>query len=320
MHYQQQRRFALCKFTVQSSALYFLRVNVPHNLLTTDIDMRVKSIFSSNLFRDKVAIVTGGATGIGAAIANELCYLGCNVMIASRNTERLKAAANAMTNNSELRGKASYVKCNIRSESDVKTLTQTTLERFGKIDYLVNNGGGQFISPAEHISVKGWNAVIETNMTGTFYCSKQVYLDWMSKNGGAIVNITADNWRGIPGMAHTSAARAGVDNLTKTLSLEWAENKVRVNSIASGVIDSSTARANYAEPEMFDNTIKQIPASRLGLPEEISSCVCFLLSPAAEYITGETLKVDGGGSLYGSFLDAILRHIKRSGRSTKRSK
>lgn len=280
----------------------------------------VKTIFAKNLFKSKVAIVTGGATGIGAAIAHELCYLGCNVMIASRNQERLQSAVEKMRNNKNLNGEVSFVKCNIRYESDVKLLVQTTLEKFGRIDFLVNNGGGQFISSAENISAKGWRAVVETNLTGPFYCSKQVYLEWMSQHGGAIVNIIADMWRGIPGMAHTSVARAGIDNLTKTLSLEWAEDGVRVNSIAPGAIISPTARANYAGSYEMNDFSNQIPAWRLGRPEEISSAVCFLLSPAAGFVTGETLKVDGGGSLYGCMSESILKYAKLADIKRKSSK
>lgn len=172
----------------------------------------------------------------------------------------------------------------------------------GRIDYLVNNGGGQFVSPAEHITTKGWKAVIDTNLTGTFLCSREVYRSWMKENGGAIVNIVADMWKGFPGMAHTGAARAAVDNLTKSLAIEWAENGVRVNSVAPGVIFSESAVANYKElgPQIFKGYVSKIPAKRLGVPEEVASVVCFLLSPAASFISGETVKVDAGQSLYTS--------------------
>lgn len=260
--------------------------------------MAVRSVFATNLFADKVAIVTGGATGIGAAIAHELCYLGCNVMIASRKVERLKEAEEKMKNNERLVGKVASTQCNIRKEQEVKELMETTIEKYGKIDYLVNNGGGQFMSSAENITEKGWHAVVETNLTGTFYCCKQAFLAWMGDHGGVIVNIIVDMWKGYPFMSHTSAARAGVDNLTKTLSLEWANRGIRINSVAPGTIYSPTAAANYPDPTLFDRAVAIQPTGRLGKTEEISSAVCFLLSPGASFITGETLKVDGAQSLY----------------------
>lgn len=263
----------------------------------------IRSIFTQTLFTNKVAIVTGGATGIGAAIAKELCYLGCNIMIASRKEMRLKEAAIAMRNAEELKGDVETVKCDIRKEEDVKNLMTATLKRFGKIDYLVNNGGGQFTAKVQDISLKGWNAVIDTNLNGTFNCCKYAYLSWMQDHGGAIVNISADVEKGCTIMPHTGAARAAVNNLTKTLSLEWAKNGVRINTVAPGVIYSPTAVANYPDGErMFQNISKLQPTCRLGKPEEVSSAVCFLLSPAASYITGEILKVDGAQSLHVTFI------------------
>uniref|UniRef100_A0A8C5QP08 Peroxisomal trans-2-enoyl-CoA reductase n=1 Tax=Leptobrachium leishanense TaxID=445787 RepID=A0A8C5QP08_9ANUR len=270
-------------------------------------NMAASSVFSPGLFRHKVAIVTGGGTGIGKAIAAELLGLGCRVVIASRKLERIKEAANDLQANISPSNPSivTALQCNIRKEEEVENLVKSTLNLYGRIDFLVNNGGGQFPSPVELISPKGWNAVIETNLTGTFYCCKAVYNAWMKEHGGAIVNIIADMWKGFPGMAHTGAARAAVDNLTKSLAIEWAHTGVRINSIAPGTIFSQTAVENYKDmgPSLFQNYIPRIPAKRLGLPEEISPMVCFLLSPAASYITGETVKVDAGQSLYHSHWD-----------------
>ncbi|XP_063284609.1 peroxisomal trans-2-enoyl-CoA reductase-like [Pelobates fuscus] len=264
--------------------------------------MAAPSVFCPGLFRHKVAIVTGGGTGIGKSIAAELLELGCSVIIASRNGDRLKEAAKELTikmspsNPSVL----TPLQCNVRREEEVESLVKSTLDLYGRIDFLVNNGGGQFRSPSEAISSKGWNAVIETNLTGTFYCCKAVYNAWMKEHGGSIVNIVMNMWKGFPDMAHSGAARAAVDNLTKSLAIEWAHNGVRINSIAPGTIFSQTAVENYKDyrPHLFQNYISNIPAKRLGLPEEISPMVCFLLSSAASYITGETVKVDAGQSLY----------------------
>ncbi|XP_059821971.1 peroxisomal trans-2-enoyl-CoA reductase [Hypanus sabinus] len=248
---------------------------------------------------------TGGGSGIGAAVAAELLALECNVVIASRKIERLREAAEqfsaALVDSNP--AKVTPIQCNIRKEDEVRNLMQKVLEFHGRIDYLVNNGGGQFISPAKHISTKGWNAVIDTNLTGTFLCCREAYCSWMKENGGAIVNILADMWKGFPGVSHTGAARAAVDNLTKSLAIEWADSGVRVNSVAPGTIFSESAVANYKEhgPQVFRSYVPKIPAKRLGVPEEVRSpVVCFLLSPAASFITGETVKVDAGQSLYQS--------------------
>ncbi|EMP26690.1 Peroxisomal trans-2-enoyl-CoA reductase [Chelonia mydas] len=232
------------------------------------------------------------------------CKMGCNIVIASRKLDRLQAAAKELAAkiSSSNPVKVTPIQCNVRREEEVEALVKSTLDLHGRIDFLVNNGGGQFPSTAEAIRSKGWNAVVETNLTGTFYCCKAVYNAWMREHGGAIVNIVADMWKGFPGMSHTGAARAAVDNLTKSLAIEWAHSGVRINSVAPGVIFSETAVANYKElgEEMFKNYIQKIPAKRLGIPEEVSPTVCFLLSPAASFITGETVKVDAGQSLYSS--------------------
>ena len=259
--------------------------------------MNVMSVFKPNLFLDKVGIVTGGATGIGAAIAHELAHLGCNVVIASRNEEKIKKAAEAMNSNPTVCGHVSAIQCNIRKDDQVVNLIEKTLEKFGKIDFLVNNAGGQFMCPAKDISQKGWHAVIDTNLNGTFLCCKHVFNKWMVNNGGAIVNIVVDMWRGFPGMSHTGAARAAVVNLTQSLAIEWISSGTRINSIAPGTIYSPTAAANYPT-DVFSEAIKIQPSGRLGTTEEIAGAVCFLLSPAAAFITGETVKVDGGQSLY----------------------
>ncbi|XP_076804125.1 peroxisomal trans-2-enoyl-CoA reductase-like isoform X2 [Clavelina lepadiformis] len=259
--------------------------------------MNIQSIFRSKLFAGKTAIVTGGATGIGAAITQELAHLGCDVVIASRNKDKLKNAAEEMNKNPRLFGKVFPIQCNIRKEDEVENLMKSTRQNFGKIDFIVNNGGGQFMSNAEAITAKGWHAVVETNLTGTFYCCKHAYKEWMKEHGGVIINIIADIWKGFPGFMHTAAARAGVDNMTKTLALEWAASGTRINCVAPGTIFSETAKANYPT-NVFEEAVKYQPTWRLGHPEEISAVVCFLLSPAASFMTGETVRVDGAESLY----------------------
>nr|XP_058156143.1 peroxisomal trans-2-enoyl-CoA reductase isoform X2 [Dasypus novemcinctus] len=261
-----------------------------------------KSCLAPNLLRNKVAIVTGGGSGIGKTIASELLSLGCNVVIASRKLDRLESAADELRASlpSSSQVQVTPMKCNIRKEEEVNNLIKSTLDLHGKIDFLVNNGGGQFLSPAALITSKGWNAVIETNLTGTFYMCKAVYNSWMKDNGGAIVNITMVCKNGFPRAAHSGAAREGVYNLTKSLALEWAKNGIRINCIAPGVVYSQTAFENYGDAanKVFDSMVAKIPAKRLGVPEEVSSIVCFMLSPGASYITGQLIEVDGGQSLY----------------------
>ncbi|ESO85705.1 hypothetical protein LOTGIDRAFT_183947 [Lottia gigantea] len=271
---------------------------------------KISSVFRNRLFKNKVAIVTGGATGIGKAITQELLYLGCNVMIASRNVEKLSKAVKEIEQSPYNKGCIDSVQCNIRKEEQVKSMISTTIDKFGKVDYLVNNGGGQFPSPADNISLKGWNAVIETNLTGTFLCCREAYNQWMKDNGGVIINIIADMWKGFPLMSHTGAARSGVDNLTKSLAIEWAHNGVRINSVAPGSsIYSDSAAANYGDAKIFEKCLHTVPANRLGTTEEVSAAVCFLLSPAATFISGETVKVDAGASLYQSMWN-IPEHNK----------
>ncbi|XP_040459692.1 peroxisomal trans-2-enoyl-CoA reductase isoform X3 [Falco naumanni] len=234
-------------------------------------------LLAAGLFRGRVAIVTGGGTGIGKAIAADLLALGCSVVIASRKFDRLKAAAEELNNTfSSMRpAKVTPIQCNIRKEDEllyqVEALVKSTLSLHGKIDFLVNNGGGQFASLSEAIRAKGWNAVIDTNLTGTFYCCKAVYNAWMQEHGGVIVNITAAVRNGFPGMSHTGAARAAVNNLTKTLALEWAHSGVRINSVAPGLVFSETAVANYGEQgtAMWLKSIPKVPAKRSAVPEEI---------------------------------------------------
>ncbi len=254
-----------------------------------------QSIFRNDLFQDKVAIVTGGGTGIGLCIAEELARCGARVVIASRKMERLIPAAKGLSR--DYSAEVIPMQVNIRELAAVELLFDQVLEKFGKVDFLVNNGGGQFMTPAAAISERGWKAVIDTNLNGTWNMCSTAYHKYMQKHGGKIVTIVADMWRGFPGMVHTGAARAGIANMAQTLAVEWAANNIQINCVAPGTIISSGMN-NYPDG-MVDAAWRVIPAKRLGKPEEIAAAVCFLLSPMADFISGETLKVDGGGSLWG---------------------
>jgi NAD(P)-dependent dehydrogenase (short-subunit alcohol dehydrogenase family) len=258
--------------------------------------MSGSSIFRPGLFDGCVAIVTGGATGIGLTIAEELVQLRAKVVIASRKMQRLRVAARGLS--AEYGGEVLPVACNVRRREEVDALFDQTLARFGRVDFVVNNGGGQFPSPAEQITEKGWHAVIETNLTGTWNMCQVAAQKWMMQHGGRIVTIVADMWDGFPGMAHTGAARAGVVNLTKTLAVEWARFDILVNAVAPGVI-LSTGMHNYP-PGLPEIARSQVPLKRLGRCEDVSSAVCYLLSPGGSFVSGETIRVDGAGSLWGS--------------------
>jgi citronellol/citronellal dehydrogenase len=257
--------------------------------------MRYASVFRDGLFADRVAVVSGGGSGIGRCIAHELAALGATVVLAGRDPDKLARVREEIAEDG---GRADAVPCNIREESDVVRLFETALARHGRLDFLVNNAGGQFIAPAEAIATKGWRAVVETNLTGTFLMCREAHRQRFAAHGGAIVNIVADMFAGMPMMAHSGAARAGVVNLTRTLALEWAQHRVRVNAVAPGVILSSGMK-NYPEPvqQALSGLGAQIPGARLGTESEVSAAVVFLLSPAAAYVTGDTLRVDGGSSL-----------------------
>lgn len=256
-----------------------------------------RSIFRQDLFDGQTILVTGGGTGIGRAIAHELASLGATIIIAARKRERLEETAAEIQ---QAGGKCAHYTVNIRNEEAINAMFDELLSEHKELHGLVNNAGGQFPSPAENINQKGWHAVTETNLTGTFLMSKTAYNRTLNKTHGSIVNIVAEMWNGFPGMAHTGAARAGVVNLTKTLAIEWAKDGVRINSVAPGVIHGhGITQYDPAFVKSYLNEAKKdIPARRLGTESEISAAVTFLLSPAAGYITGETVKVDGGSSLW----------------------
>lgn len=261
------------------------------------------SIYRKDLFQDQVALITGGGSGIGLRTARELAMLGARVYICGRNQEKLSAAKHTTQDRDGL--ELHDIVCNIRNLDEVAQMCETIVNEAGHIDLLVNNAGGQFPTPAEKISANGWNAVIDTNLTATFAVSQAVFTQAMKSqrpdqaHPAVIVNVLMDMYSGFPLMAHSGAARAAVDNLTKSLAHEWAEFGIRVNAVAPGVIESSGL-------ETYDPQFRQAVfdmgrfsmANRLGTEAEVAAGILFLLSPAASYITGETMRIDGGSSLY----------------------
>ncbi len=254
--------------------------------------MPYSSIFRADLFKGQTVIVTGGGSGFGRCMAHELTSLGASVALVGRSAEKLDHVANEITEDG---GKVTTHVADIRDEEAVTAAIAAILEAHGRIDGLVNNAGGQFIQPLRDMKIKGWKAVVETNLTGGFIVAKQVFLQWMEANGGSIVNIIADIWGGWPGSAHSGAARAGMLSFTESAACEWAASGVRVNAVAPGWIESSGV-ANYPveHQELFRSWRKHVPLRRLGTESEISAAVTFLLSPGSAFTTGSYIRVDGG--------------------------
>lgn len=256
--------------------------------------MGYRSVLHPDIFKNCTIIVTGGGSGIGRCTAHEVASLGANTILIGRNKEKLERVQQEIIEDG---GLAHYYSCDIRNETDVIELITTIVNTYGDIHGLVNNAGGQFPSPLEKISKNGWDAVINTNLTGGFIMAREVFKQSMSKHGGSIVNIVADMWGGMPGMGHSGAARAGMANFTQTAAYEWGHAGVRVNAVAPGWIASS-GMDTY--PDDFKVVLKSLPKAvplgRLGNEAEISSSLCFLLSDAASYISGTVIRVDGAAS------------------------
>jgi citronellol/citronellal dehydrogenase len=279
-----------------------------------------RSVFQPGLFAGKVVIVTGGGSGIGRCTAHELAALGAAVAIVGRKLDKLDGVRAEIE---AAGGVCSSHACDIREEEAVRTTVSAVLQRHGHIDGLVNNAGGQFPAPLATISAKGWDAVVRNNLTGGFLMARECVTQWMmltpgrgvprpppegadnrlgggpapvvaspAINGGAIVNIIADIWGGMPGMGHSGAARAGMLNFTETAALEWAP--IRSNAVAPGWIASS-GMDQY--PPAMRETIRGmkdlVPLRRLGTESEVSAAIVFLLSPAAAFISGACLRIDG---------------------------
>jgi citronellol/citronellal dehydrogenase len=249
------------------------------------------SVFAKGLFTGKVMLVTGGGSGIGRCVAHELAALGAHVVLIGRKLEKLQAVADEIRQDG---GAAGMQVCDIRDEDAVRQTVATVVAEHGRIDGLVNNAGGQYLMPLEAISAKGWDSVLATNLTGGFLMARECYVQSMSKHGGAIVNMLADIWGSMPGMGHSGAARAGMLSFTETAAVEWAGKGVRVNAVAPGYIASSGMDKYPTELAPMLREIPQtIPLGRFGTESEVSAAIVFLLSPAAAFISGSTLRIDG---------------------------
>ena len=259
--------------------------------------MQHPSDFRPGLFNGNVMLVTGGGSGIGRATARELAALGAKVVIAGRKPEKLEAVA---AERRAADGLVDTLVCDIREEDQVKATLAELLGRHRRLDGVVNNAGGQFPSQLEKLSKNAWEAVIRNNLTGTFLVAREAVNQYFAEHGGRIVNVLADFRNGMPGMGHSGAARAGVDNFTKTASIEWARFGVRINSVAPGIVDSS-GLDNYdpAFAAKIRSSQGKIPLKRFATESEVAATIIFLLTPAAGYITGALIPIDGGLSLRG---------------------
>jgi NAD(P)-dependent dehydrogenase (short-subunit alcohol dehydrogenase family) len=257
-----------------------------------------QSMLSEGTLKGKVAIVTGGATGLGKAMAIEFARLGADIVIASRNHKNLERAASEI---SRLNPKVIFVQTDVRYPDQVENMVTKAVTEFGKIDILVNNAAGNFRVPSLEMSVNAWNTVVNIVLHGTWYCSQAVAKQMVKqKMGGAILNVGSTHVEsGNPGTAHSTAAKAGVLALTKTLAVEWAPHHIRVNYIAPGPIEGTGAAAKlWSTPELEEEVLKRIPMGRMGTPQEVANLASYIVSDYADYVSGASFLLDGGGHLY----------------------
>lgn len=254
-------------------------------------------MFIPSLLKGQVAIVTGGGTGIGLAIAKRLGGLGARIVIGSRNSENLERGSADL----RLAGLDPLaVQVDVRKPEQVDEMVARTVRHFGHIDILINNAAGNFVCRAEELTPNGWNAVIGIVLTGSFLCSRAVGRHLIGRGaGGSIVSILANYvWTGSAGTIHSAAAKAGVMSMTQTLAAEWAPHNIRVNAVAPGPVESPGAASQlWNTPEAVQRITDMVPLKRWGQPAEIADAVTFLVAPGSSYITGEILTVDGGAWL-----------------------
>lgn len=252
--------------------------------------------------KDKIAIITGGSSGMGKDIAMTYARHGAKVVICGRSMERLQPVVEEIQ---QAGGVARAFECDVREPERVNDMVQFTIDEFGQIDILVNNAAGNFVVRSEDLSVNGWRAVENIVLNGTWYCTQAVGKHMIeSGNGGQILNMVATYaWTGSPGVVHSASAKAGVVAMSKSLAAEWGHHGIRVNCIAPGPIeDTGGADKLWPNEKVKEAILRGIPLRRLGKKEEISNLALFLVSDYAAYITGDVITADGGASLNQGFL------------------
>ena len=248
-------------------------------------------------FNGKVAIVTGGGSGLGRAMAVELARLGAAVVVAGRRAEALEETARLIAGKG---GRAHAQPTDVRDPEAVEGLIAAAVEQFGRVDVLVNNAAGNFVVKAEDLSPNGWRAVVGIVLDGTFLCSRAAGRRMIEQGeGGAILSVIASYaWTGGPGTVHSAAAKAGVVNLTRTLAVEWARHGIRVNAISPGPVDTAETRERlWPTEEIREHILRRIPLRRFGTEAEVATACAYLVSDLAAYVTGDVLTVDGGAWL-----------------------
>jgi citronellol/citronellal dehydrogenase len=268
----------------------------PDRLGLTDDQLAVhRTVFAPDALKEMVMVLSGGAGGIGRAIAWLFARLGAHVVLVGRDQDKVSTLAS----NLMARGlKASANVADIRDPDAVKTLFDAAWKTHGRVDGLINSAGGQFPQPAIDFSVKGWNAVINTNLNGTWYMMQSAAQHWRNrKYPGCVVNIVVVTTHGLYGVAHTIAARSGVIGLSRSVAVEWAPLNIRVNCVAPGAIE--TEGWNVYTPEARAAYPRSNPMMRAGSPWNVAEACAYLAGPSGEFVTGETLTVDGGGQLWG---------------------
>jgi peroxisomal 2,4-dienoyl-CoA reductase len=255
------------------------------------------SIFRDGVLKDHVAFVTGGGTGITGGVARALAEAGANVALVSRSLEHLEPAAKAINDaraNNAIIGEAFAVAADVRKPEEVEKAIAATVERFGKIDIVVNGAAGNFLCAAEELSPNGFGTVVDIDLKGTFNVCRAAFAE-LKKNRGQILNISATlHYLGTPMQLHVSAAKAGVDALTTNLAVEWGQYGIRVNAIAPGPIGDTEGMKRLVPEPIKEKLKKRIPLGRFGLIEDIENAAVFLCSDAASYINGAVIVVDGG--------------------------
>jgi len=253
-------------------------------------ETRVLDMFS---LKAKVAVVTGASSGLGVTFAKALAEVGANVVLAARRLDKLNEVADEITS---LGVKAKPVQCDVSNPDQVQSLVDETVRTFGRLDILVNNAGVAAMSPATEIPVEEWNRVVAVNLTGTFLCARTAARQMIKKGGGKMINIASiygavgDVFPAAP----YYATKGAVINLTRDLAVEWAPFKVNVNAIAPGFFPSEMTEGIFKDPHYLEYINKQTPLGRVGDPEDLKGATVFLASPASDYVTGQTIFVDGG--------------------------